>query len=99
MKLGNYECFTTFWMDFTIADKFGSEAIHETYNRAVTNWNWDYKYMTELVMVLNWKLWEHYENGNHTTAKIYDKLWQQTDEWCWEHFDEEGKKYYFTVTD
>ena len=28
--------FTTFYMDFTIADKFGIEVIKDTYNRAET---------------------------------------------------------------
>ena len=35
MRLENgYETFTTFWMDFSIADKFGVNAVNDTYIRA-----------------------------------------------------------------
>ena len=34
MRLLDYECQTTFWQDFTIADKFGLEAVKDTYRRA-----------------------------------------------------------------
>ena len=55
---------TTFWMDFTIADHFGKNAIQDTFNRAFKEWKSNYKYLTELVGVLNHKLWQHYEVGN-----------------------------------
>jgi hypothetical protein len=28
---------------------------------------------------LNWKIWEHYENGNRDFAKVYTELWQKAD--------------------
>ena len=34
MKLLDYECQTTFWEDFTVTEKFGEEAIRDTYKRA-----------------------------------------------------------------
>ncbi len=34
MRLLDYECQTTFWQDFGIAEKFGEEAIIDTYKRA-----------------------------------------------------------------
>ena len=33
-----YQPKTTFWMDFSIADKFGIAAIKDTYNRAFKEW-------------------------------------------------------------
>ena len=45
--------FTTFYMDFTIADHFGIEAIKDTFNRAFEEWKTDYKYLTFLVLNLN----------------------------------------------
>ena len=48
----------TFWMDFTIADAFGLDAIQDTFNRAFNEWKSDYKMLTALVMVLNNDLWE-----------------------------------------
>ena len=52
---------TTFFEDFTIADKFGKKAVLDTYQRAFKEWKSDYKYLTELVIALNWKIWEHYD--------------------------------------
>ena len=39
---------TTFYMDFSIADKFGIEAIKDTYKRAFEGWKNDYIYLTAL---------------------------------------------------
>ena len=55
MSENGYTVQTTFWEDFTIADLFGLSAIRDTYNRAFKEWNEDYKFLTELVLVLNHK--------------------------------------------
>ncbi len=60
--------FTTFWQDFTIADKFGKDAVLDTYRRAFEEWKGDYRYLTELVMVLNHKIWEHYEKTRRSAS-------------------------------
>lgn len=57
--LTGYKPITTFYTDFSIAEPFGESAIKDTYERAFKIWKSDYKYLTELVMVLNWKCWEH----------------------------------------
>ena len=33
-----YEPITSFWEDFSIADKFGIKAVKDTYNRAFKEW-------------------------------------------------------------
>lgn len=33
MRLLDYECQTTFWEDFSIAELFGAEEIKDTYKR------------------------------------------------------------------
>ena len=48
-----YTPVTTFWDDFTIAEAFGGNAVRDTFNRAFDEWKGNYKYLTELVMVLN----------------------------------------------
>ena len=65
----DYEFKTTFWQDFTIADKFGLNAIKDTYTRAFNEWKTDKVYITELVLVLNWKIWEHHEKGDKEKAE------------------------------
>lgn len=59
-----YEMKTTFWTDFNIADVFASaqdsfEPLEDTLKRAYDEWKDDKVYATELVLVLNWKSWEH----------------------------------------
>ena len=53
-----YKFVSTFPSDFTIADKFGESAIRDTFNRAFNEWKSNYVYLTELVISLNWKIWE-----------------------------------------
>lgn len=49
-ELNGYEPITTFWQDFSIADKFGNNAIADTYRRAKSEWKDNYKYWTELCL-------------------------------------------------
>lgn len=96
-ELTGYKPITTFYTDFSIADKFGVDAIKDTYNKAFNGWNHDYKYITELAMVLNWKSFEHEKNKEY--CELYCDLYEELDSWCYEHFTEQQRKYYFETTD
>ena len=61
MRENGYELQTTFWEDFSIADRFGLSAIQDTFKRAFEEWKNNYKYLTELILVLNHKIWQYYE--------------------------------------
>ena len=93
-----YEEKTTFWDDFSIADKFGKDAIQETYDRAFTEWKSNYIYLTELVMVLNHKIWAWYEK-NDEYAELYNDLWQKADNYACENLKDEELKYFYQTTD
>jgi len=95
-----YKPITTFWEDFTIADKFGINAVADTYYRAFNEWKNDYKYMTELSLVLNHKIWRYYEN-EHTRAlaQTYDSLWKQLDTYLNDNLKEDELDYYYRITD
>lgn len=97
-KLTGYKPLTTFYTDFSIADKSGIDAIKDTFNRAFNEWKNDYKYITELTMALNWKIFEHYEN-RPSIAEVYNSLWEQMDHWCQENLKGEELNYYYTTTD
>ena len=97
MTLHNF--FTTFWMDFSIADRFGKAAVKDTYKTAFESWKDNYKYLTELVMVLNHKIWEHHEAGNNSFAELYDKLWRKADLYAMENLKGKGLRFFCTVTD
>lgn len=98
MNVNGYETQTTFWEDFSIADMFGAEAVKDTFNRAFKGWKDNYIYLTELVMVLNWKVWQHYEN-NEPLAKLYQELWQKADYYACNNLKDEEAEYFFRVTD
>ena len=93
-----YKQITTFWQDFSIADKFGASAIKDTYKRAFNEWKGNYKYLTELVMVLNWKIWQHYEN-NEQYGKLYNDLWEKADNYACTHLKGDELSYFYQTTD
>lgn len=94
----DYKSITSFWDDFTIADAFGDSAILDTYRRAFKEWKSDYKYLTELVMVLNHKIWQWSEK-NEERAKLYDGLYSQANDYALNNLKGEELSYFWTVTD
>ena len=60
-SLCGYKPMTTFWQDFSIADAFGVAAVEDTFKRAFNEWKGNYRYLTELVMILNHKIAQWYE--------------------------------------
>ena len=90
---------TTFWQDFTIADAFGIKAIQDTFNRAFKEWKSNYKYLTELVGVLNHKIWQHYENSNTEVSQLYDKLWREADAYGCDNLKDDELKFFLYVLD
>lgn len=97
-ELTGYKPVTTFYTDFSIADKFGIGAIEDTFNLSFRMWQHNYQYVTELAMVLNWKIWR-WHNVNDEYARLYDKLWRQVDEWCIENLKGDYLEYYYKTTD
>ena len=93
-----YKQITTFYMDFGLAEPFGKSAILDTYKRGLEYAKTDYKVLTELVMVLNWKIWEHYENNNKL-AEIYNDLWRKADNYAMNNLKGDELKYFFRTTD
>ncbi len=98
MRLLDYECQTTFWEDFSIAERFGAEAIKDTYKRTRAEWERDQVYGTELSMILNHKCWYWYEENN-TFSKLYAELWGEYHDWVLDHWGGEDLTYYLRVTD
>ena len=97
-EMTGYEPISTFYTDFSIADMFGVSAIKDTYKRAMEGWKEDYKMLTELVMVLNWKIWEHYET-NDKIARVYDELWKKADSYAVANLKGDELHYFYRTTD
>lgn len=93
-----YKPITTFYMDFSIADSFGIKAIEGTHKNAMAYAKTDYKVLTELVMALNWKIWEHNE-VNETYAELYTKLYNSTANYATSTLKDEELSYYYRTTD
>lgn len=114
-----YKPLTSFWQDFSIADaayKWGespTSAIRKTYRTAFEEWRGNYKYLTELVMVLNHKIWYHYEAAKQaekagylnardfhdTISRLYDELWRECDAWCCENLTGDEADYFYQTLD
>lgn len=93
-----YEPKTTFWDDFSIADKFGDDAIKDTFQRAFNEWKNNYIYITELVMVLNHR-GSYWYGRNSGRASLYWKLQAQADEYAVSHLQGEELDYYEQTLD
>lgn len=93
-----YEPKTTFWQDFSIADTFGPEAVRDTYKRAFDEWHTNTEFVTELTLVLNWKIWQHY-GRREELAVVYDELWKKCDRWCCDNLTGEDLSYFYSTTD
>ena len=98
-NITGYKPITTFYTDFSIADAFGKAAILDTYQRAFDSWKEDIKYITELVMVLNWKCWEHYDKGNSAYSILYEDLYHKLDGYVLDNFTGDDVTYYLRTTD
>lgn len=93
-----YKPITTFWMDFSIADHYGTGAVKDTYKRAFNEWKDDYKYLTELVLVLNHKIWQWYKNDENL-AEVYNDLYDEASRYAENNLKGQEARYYFHVTD
>lgn len=98
MAENGYELQTTFWNDFSIADKFDLSSIQDTFNRAFEEWKEDYKYLTELILVLNHKIWQ-YHKTRPEFATLYNSLWEQADRYAVENLKDDELRYFYDVTD
>lgn len=99
LDMSGYEPKTTFWSDFSIADAFGVSAVKDTFKRAFDEWKENIVYLTELVLVLNWKIWYHHEHGNEALARLYNDLWGQADEYAMANLKGDDLKYFLRTTD
>lgn len=98
MADNGYQLKTTFWEDFSIADRFGVKAIKDSYQKAFKEWKNNVVYVTELTLVLNHKIWQHADRDIEK-MRVYDALWRECDDWCRMNLKDEDLTYYYEVTD
>ena len=95
----NYECMTTFWEDFGIADRFGIPAVKDTFARAFREWKSNYKYLTGLVIVLNHRCWMHHQNGRDKLSAVYSELFYKARDYALDNLKGEEFQYFYNITD
>lgn len=98
LKLPGEKVTTTFWNDFTIADRFGINAVKETFNEAFKSWKNDYRYLTNLVITLNYKACDHAED-NEALAEVYVELYEKARDYACDNLKGKEFEYYFNITD
>lgn len=98
LDMSGYQPKTTFWSDFTIADAFGESAVKDTYKRAFNGWKNDTEYITELTLILNWKIW-YWKDKNEALARLYNDLWGECDAWCMDNLKGDDLSYFLRTTD
>ena len=94
-----YKPISTFWEDFSIAEKCSVLSIKQTYEMAFKFWKSNYKMMTELCMVLNHKIWLWYDLQNEDLSKVYNGLWEQLDIYLQDNLTGDELDYYYRTTD
>lgn len=94
-----YEPTTDLWDRFSKAEEYGRFEIERTYRAAIDEYQTDHVALTELVLVLNWKIWETYNKQSLTLCDIYDSLWKKADAYCFEHFTKSELDYFLETTD
>lgn len=90
---------STFFQDFTIAERFGASAVRETFGRAFGEWKSSAKYLTELVMVLNAKCWAWHDAGDERWARLYAALYGRASSWACDNLTGDDARFYFEITD
>lgn len=90
---------TVFYADFSIADFYGTQAIVDTYNRSYECYNKNVKMFTELIMVLNHKLfaWQSYLINEY--VDLYANLYNNAYEYAIKSFKGEDLTYLDYVLD
>ena len=94
-----YEMKTTYWGDFTVAERLsGVEGVKDTFKRAFKCMKDDEVYITEMYMVANWKVWQHYKT-NKDLAEEYQKIDDIIDDYVDKHWNKKQKEYFYATTD
>ena len=98
-KMLDFKFETTFWEEFSIAEgEDGADGVKEHYEKVFDQWKGNLRYLTELVLVLNIKIFIWY-GVDDSIGQMYDQLWQETDEYALETLKGNDLHYYLSTLD
>lgn len=76
MTLPNgYVLKSTFMNDFAIAERFGAQAVKDTFDRAFAEWKDNPTMLAELAVVTNTRCWDTYEKQNDILSGMYSGMY------------------------
>lgn len=97
-NLNGYKPITTLWQDFSLAEQLDN-GVERVFKLAFKDCKSDYKYITELALVLNHKSWQHYKNGNKRVSNLYSRLYDEVNDYAITTLKGNELTYYFNTTD
>lgn len=92
-QLTGYKPHANFYIEFSMSEPFGISAIASVYDRLFFKVKDDYICLTELSMVINWKVYEHYDKKDWM-VKLYQSIWDQIDTYCKQNLPDRELEYY-----
>lgn len=99
-EITGYHPISTFYEDFSIAERFGLDAIKDTFKRAKESWlkPEHYEMATELAMALNWKCWR-WNGAKDDWSEFYANAYYEIRDWCYKNLKGDKLSYYMRTTD
>jgi len=96
----DYRSITNYFDLYSIADNKNAASVRALFKTNFEEAKQDYVLLTELVMVLNHKLWYWYEkNPESPMVSTYDKLYNKANEYALTHLNDEEIRYFSSITD
>ena len=91
---------TLYWQRFSIAESFGKEEVERVYHEIFAEAKKDYKLLTELVMILNHKSWQHCEYiALSEFCRTYADLFRETKKYAETHLERDELHYFLDTID
>lgn len=95
----DYEFKMNYWDEFTLLETLGGiTGILYTFEKEYEESKKDVRSLTELVLVLNLKIWEWYEKDDNI-GRTYDALWKKADGYAMETLKDDDLHYYLSTLD
>ena len=91
---------TSAWQSFSIAEQISEREVNDTYKRLFNQMKDDYQLLTELVMVLNHKMFQHSEiPGHRRLCELYGNLFESADGYAMKTLKDDQLSYFLSIID
>lgn len=70
----------------------------DSITKSVQNLQYTIEVITETVMAINWKSFQHYDE-HRDLARTYNRYYKFLDKWCMDNLKDEDLSYYLSTTD